>query len=66
MKKKQTKWLYAVLFLSGAALVGTLLWLLWEYVPRASVRYGLLCVCGGIVFLNFLWCILTADPAVFG
>ena len=58
MKKIQTKWLYAVLFLSGAALVGALLWLLWEYVPRASVRYALLCVCGGIVFLNLLWSVL--------
>lgn len=55
MKKKQTRWLSAALFLSGTVLVGFLFWLLWEYVPRASVRYGILAVCGGIVLLNFLW-----------
>ena len=55
MKKKQTRWLSAALFLLGTVLVGFLFWLLWEYVPRASVRYGILAVCGGIVLLNFLW-----------
>ena len=55
MKKKQTKWLYAVLLLTGGILGGSLLWLLWEYVPKASVRYSLFAVCGGIVLLNLLW-----------
>lgn len=58
MKKKQTKWLYALLVLAGLFLVGALFWILWEYVPRASVRYGLLAVCGGIIILNLLWSIL--------
>lgn len=58
MKKKQTKWLYALLVLAGLFLVGALFWILWEYVPRASVRYGLLAVCGGIIILNLLWVIL--------
>lgn len=58
MKKKQTKWLYALLVLAGLFLVGALFWILWEYVPRASVRYGLLAVCGGIIIINFLWSIL--------
>ena len=50
MKKKQTKWLYGMLLLAEMTLIGLLLWLLWEYVPRASVRYGLLTVCGGQAF----------------
>ena len=58
MKKKQTKWLYALLGLAGLFLVGALFWILWEYVPRASVRYGLLAACGGIIILNLLWFIL--------
>lgn len=58
MKKKPTKWLYALLVLAGLFLVGALFWILWEYVPRASVRYGLLAVCGGIIILNLLWAIL--------
>ena len=58
MKKKQTKWLYGMLLLAEMTLIGLLLWLLWEYVPRASVRYGLLTVCGGIIILNLLWTIL--------
>lgn len=32
-----------------------LLWMLWAYVPRAAVRYGLLAVCGGFLLLAFLW-----------
>lgn len=55
MKRKPIKWLYAALFLSGSVLVGILLWILLEYIPKTSVRYALLSVCGGIVFLNFLW-----------
>lgn len=58
MKKKQTKWLYGMLLLAEMTLIWLLLWLLWEYVPRASVRYGLLTVCGGIIILNLLWTIL--------
>lgn len=58
MKRKQTKWLSAVLFFAGAVLVGFLFRLLWKYVPRASVRYGILAVCGGIVLLNLLWSVL--------
>lgn len=58
MKKKQTKWLYALLLLAGGILTGTLFWILWEYVPRASVRYSLLAICGGIIFLNLLWSVL--------
>lgn len=29
----------------SVGLFGALLWILWEFVPRASVRYGLLAVC---------------------
>lgn len=39
----------------GVLLIGVLFWILWEYVPKASVRYCLLAVCGGIVLLTLLW-----------
>lgn len=58
MKKKRAGYAYAALFFAGSALTAALLWILWEYVPRASVRYALLSVCGGIVLLNVLWSIL--------
>lgn len=55
MKKKKTTWLYGGLLWMGVLLIGVLFWILWEYVPKASVRYCLLAVCGGIVLLTFLW-----------
>lgn len=42
----------------SVGLFGALLWILWEFVPRASVRYGLLAVCGGIFLVAGLWIIL--------
>lgn len=55
MKKRGETLLYALLALAAAGLFAALLWILWEYVPRASVRYGLLAVCGGIFVLAGLW-----------
>ena len=55
MKKRGETLLYALLALTAAGLFAALLWILWEYVPRASVRYGLLVVCGGIFVLAGLW-----------
>ena len=54
MKRKGTGVLYALLFAAAAVLFIILLRILWEYVPRAAVRYALLAVCGGIVFLAVL------------
>lgn len=55
MKKHGETLLYALLALAAAGLLAALLWILWEYVPRASVRYGLLAICGGIFALAGLW-----------
>lgn len=42
----------------SAAAFGGLVWVLWEYVPRASVRYGLLAICGGVFLIAGLWTLL--------
>lgn len=52
------KLLYGVLVLALPAFVSMLVYLLWEYVPRADVRYGILAVCAGIALLAFLWIVL--------
>lgn len=44
------------LALAAAALFALLLWLLWEFVPRAGVRYGLLAAAAGIFALAGLRC----------
>lgn len=48
MKTRQTERIYISLALVSAGLAAALVWMLWEYVPRASVRYGLLALCAGI------------------
>lgn len=55
MKKGCIRIFYVLLLLAAAALTGTMVWILWEYVPRTSVRYALFAMCGGIVFLAALW-----------
>lgn len=55
MKKAYTGFLSFLLFLTAAGLVAALIFLLCEYVPRASVRHGLLAVCGGIMLISVLW-----------
>lgn len=37
--------------LTISGLTAALIWILWEYVPAASVRYGILAVCAGILLL---------------
>lgn len=58
MKSRRTGFFYVLLGLLSVGLFGLLLWILWESVPRASVRYGLLAVCGGIFLVAGLWIIL--------
>lgn len=55
MKSRRAGFFYVLLGLLSAGLFGLLLWILWEFVPRASVRYGLLAVCGGIFLVACLW-----------
>ena len=58
MKSRRAGFFYVLLGLLSVGLFGLLLWILWEFVPRASVRYGLLAVCGGIFLVAGLWIIL--------
>lgn len=57
----KNRWFGIVSVFSGlmaASLTAMLIWMLWEYVPRASVRYGILAVCAGIFLLAGLWAAL--------
>lgn len=58
MKARCAGVFYVLLGLMSVSLFGLLLWMLCEFVPRASVRYGLLAVCGGIFLVAGLWIIL--------
>lgn len=55
MMGKQEKWIPGVLALVGAALAVGLVYALWIYVPRASIRYLLLALCAGISLIFLLW-----------
>lgn len=55
MKIRQSGIIYVALVLASVGLAAAFIWMLWEYVPRVSVRYGLLAVCGGIFLLAGLW-----------
>ena len=55
MRAKGTKVAGAVLALLSVLLCLVFLWLLWTYVPRASVRWGLLAAGAGICCAAGLW-----------
>lgn len=55
MKKRYTRFNQTVPLILAALLFAALIWLLWTYVPRAAVRYGILAVCIGIFLLAELW-----------
>ncbi len=44
--------------LLSVVLTGLLIWLLWQYIPRASVRYSLLAIYAGIFAAAGLWIFL--------
>lgn len=50
--------------LTASGLTAALIWILWEYVPRASVRYGILAVCIGIFLLVGSWAALQRRQIV--
>lgn len=56
MRPLHTKWVSLTFLLLAAALFAALGLLLWRTVPNGRVRLGLLCICGGIFLLAFLWC----------
>ena len=58
MRRKGSRLLYGLVAAAAVGLSAFLIWLLWEYVPRAAVRYGVLAVCGGFLLLAFLWAAL--------
>ena len=51
MREKRRRLQEALLFLGAAVLFGAMVWLLWAYVPRREVRYGLLGICAGLFLL---------------
>lgn len=55
MKKTGIRFAPVLILAAAAALAAVLFWLLWENVPQAAVRYGVLAVCGGIALLAVLW-----------
>lgn len=55
MREKGRRLQEALLFLGAAVLFGAMVWLLWAYVPRREVRYGLLGICAGLFLLVALW-----------
>lgn len=50
--------------LTISGLTAALIWILWEYVPAASVRYGILAVCAGILLLAGSWAALQRHQIV--
>lgn len=55
MKRRRAEVWKAGLALAAAALFALLLWLLWAFVPRKNVRYGILAATAGIFLLALLW-----------
>ena len=45
----------ALFLLSAVCLAAVFLWLLWTFVPRAPVRWGILSACAGLCALAGLW-----------
>ena len=41
--------------LAAVMLFSLLCWLLWAFIPRSGVRYGILAVTGGVFVLAGLW-----------
>ena len=58
MKTRQSGMIYGFLIVASAGLLAALFWMLWEYIPGASVRYGILAVCAGIFLVAGLWGVL--------
>lgn len=46
-----------VMIAMGTMLFAGFLYVLWIWVPRASVRYTLLVLCGGTCLTAFIWCL---------
>lgn len=55
MKHRSMTVLRAGMLLLSAALFGALVWLLWQTVPWAAVRWGILGLCAAIFAVVGLW-----------
>ncbi len=58
MKPRHFRIFCTALTAVSAGLTAALIRILWEYIPRASVRYGILAVCAGIFLTAGLWILL--------
>ncbi len=55
---------YIFLGLTACALTSALVWILWESVPEAPVRYAILAVCAGFILLAGSWAALQRHQIV--
>ena len=55
MKHRSMTVLRAGMFLLSAVLFGVLVWLLWQTIPWAAVRWGILGLCAAIFAVVGLW-----------
>lgn len=55
MRTQQSRMMHIFLTVVSVGFMIILIWMLWEYIPRASVRYGILAVCAGNFLLAGLW-----------
>lgn len=55
MKHRSMTMMRPGIFLLSAALFAGLVWLLWQTVPRASVRWGILALCAAIYAVVGIW-----------
>ena len=58
MKTWQFRIICSFLAIASSGLAAALIWMLWEYIPKASTRYGILAVCAGIFLAAGFWCAL--------
>ena len=58
MKTWQFRIICSFLATASAGLAAALIWMLWEYIPNASIRYGILAMCAGIFLAAGFWCAL--------
>ncbi len=58
MKKRRLLPGYVLLALAAFGIAAAIVRLLWEYVPRTSVRYALLALCAGVFLVAGLWAAL--------
>ena len=55
MTGKKMKVISSFLTVAMGCLVILILWMLWEFVPEAHIRWGLAGACAGLIALTIVW-----------